>query len=60
MNLYIGKLQNDGVVRYIALPYEEQYNDVPRILGTSLYCSSVIWSLCSRHPTKNGKGTMTR
>lgn len=34
MNLYIGKLQNDGVVRYIALPYEEQYNDVPRILGT--------------------------
>lgn len=34
MNLYIGKLQNDGVVRYIAVPYEEQYNDVPRILGT--------------------------
>lgn len=34
MNLYIGKLQNDGVVKYIALPYEEQYNDVPRILGT--------------------------
>lgn len=34
MNLYIGKLQNDGVVRYIALPYEEQYNAVPRILGT--------------------------
>lgn len=34
MNLYIGKLQNDGVVRYIALPYEEQYNAVPRMLGT--------------------------
>lgn len=34
MNLYIGKLQNDGVVKYIAVPYEEQYNDVPRILGT--------------------------
>ena len=34
MNLYIGKLQNDSVVRYIAVPYEEQYNDVPRILGT--------------------------
>lgn len=34
MNLYIGKLQNDGVVRYIALPYEEQYNNVPRMLGT--------------------------
>lgn len=34
MNLYIGKLQNDGVVRYIALPYKEQYNAVPRMLGT--------------------------
>lgn len=32
MNLYIGKIQNDGVVRYIALPYKEQYNNVPRIL----------------------------
>lgn len=34
MNLYIGKIQNDGVVKYIALPYREQYRDVPRILKT--------------------------
>lgn len=34
MNLYIGKTQNDGVVKYIALPYREQYQDVPRILKT--------------------------
>ena len=32
MNLYIGKLQEDGVVKYIALPYPEQYHEVPRIL----------------------------
>lgn len=31
-NLYIGKIQNDGAVKYIALPYEEQYHNVPRIL----------------------------
>lgn len=34
MNLYIGKIQNDSVVKYIALPYREQYQDVPRILKT--------------------------
>jgi hypothetical protein len=34
MNLYIGKIQNDGVVKYIALPYREQYQDVSRILKT--------------------------
>lgn len=34
MNLYIGKIQNDGVVKYIALPYREQYQEVPRILKT--------------------------
>lgn len=33
-NLYIGKNQNDGVVKYIGLPYQEQYQDVPRILKT--------------------------
>ena len=32
MNLYIGKIQDDGVIRYIALPYKEQYHNVPRIL----------------------------
>lgn len=34
MNLYIGKIQNDGVVKYIALPYREQYQDVSRRLKT--------------------------
>ncbi|WP_195594697.1 hypothetical protein [Bacteroides fragilis] len=33
-NLYIGKIQNDGVVKYIAIPYKEQYQDIPRILKT--------------------------
>ena len=33
-NLYIGKIQNDGVVKYIAIPYREQYQDVSRILKT--------------------------
>lgn len=33
-NLYIGKIQNDGTVKYIALPYPEQYQEVPRILKT--------------------------
>lgn len=31
-NLYIGKIQNDGAVKYIAFPYPEQYQEVPRIL----------------------------
>lgn len=34
MNLYIGKLQNDGVVKYIALPYPDQHPYVPHILKT--------------------------
>lgn len=33
-NLYIGKIQDDGVVKYIAIPYTEQYQSVPRILKT--------------------------
>lgn len=34
MNLYIGKLQEDGVVKYIALPYPDQHPCVPHILKT--------------------------
>lgn len=68
MNLYIGKIQDDSVVRYIALPYKEQYNNVPRILkvfyptATRTDALLNLGNLVTLQPSpyKNGKDTTTK